>query len=110
MATCPLPRQTAASLLSSLEKTRQAICANPSAEIPSDIKKLRQANFKQEYKARHHGKRKAAACVGSPTAARTAARGADGSTDDDDEGYGGADDGGQEELGLLRGGARVRRL
>ena len=69
MATCPLPRQTAASLLSSLEKTRQAICANPSAEIPSDIKKLRQANFKQEYKARHHGKRKAAACVGSPTAA-----------------------------------------
>jgi hypothetical protein len=56
----PSLSQTAASILSTLQRTRQMICIDPTSDIPSDIKKLRQANFKQEYKARHQGKRKAA--------------------------------------------------
>jgi len=99
----PSLSQTAASILSTLQRTRQMICIDPTSDIPSDIKKLRQANFKQEYKARHQGKRKAAA-AGSPTAAtscgQVAARGSDESTDEDE----GCDRG-----GLARSGARVRR-
>ncbi|GAX80489.1 hypothetical protein CEUSTIGMA_g7927.t1 [Chlamydomonas eustigma] len=43
---------TAASLLSRLQATRDAICLDPGCEIPDEIRKLRQANFKNEYKQR----------------------------------------------------------
>ena len=49
--------QTAASLLSSLQTVRLAICKDPCCEIPEEIKRLRQANFKNEYKQRQHGRR-----------------------------------------------------
>ncbi len=45
-----LPFQTAASLLSRLQEARDGIYRNPTSEIPVDIKRLRQANFKSEYK------------------------------------------------------------
>lgn len=62
----PSPAQTAASLLGRLHACRSQICLNPSCEIPEDIKKLRQANFKNEYKQRQSSIKGG----GSPMAAR----------------------------------------
>ena len=36
---------------------RLAICKDPCCEIPEEIKRLRQANFKNEYKQRQHGRK-----------------------------------------------------
>ena len=58
--------QTAASLLGRLHVCRSQICLNPSCEIPEDIKKLRQANYKNEYKQRQSSIKGG----GSPMAAR----------------------------------------
>lgn len=44
--------QTAASLLATLEHCRMQILEDPSYDLPLEIKKLRQANFKNEYKQR----------------------------------------------------------
>jgi hypothetical protein len=47
-----LSSQTAALILNSLHKCIESIRDDPDAPIPEDIKKLRQANFKVEYKRR----------------------------------------------------------
>ena len=39
-------------MLASLHNCIESICQDPSYEIPQDIKRLRQANFKVEYKHR----------------------------------------------------------